>query len=448
MGKYFGTDGIRGIANETLDARLAYLAGFAAAVAAAGAGAGGRPRAVVGKDTRLSSDMLEAALIAGLCSGGADVTPLGVMPTPAVAYLARRTGAVMGIVISASHNPFEHNGIKIFDSRGFKLTDSEEREIERLIDSPSELRPRTRAGLGRALRDARGEAEYVAHLADLARGAPGGIKIVADCANGAASFTARRLFRALGADAKLIHDRPDGVNINLNCGSTHIDALRRAVTRGGFDVGFAFDGDADRCLIVDELGGLIDGDVILAVCARDMKSRGELRNNAVVGTELSNSGLDEFGRREGFDVLRAGVGDRCVLEMMRSSGACLGGEESGHTIFLDDSTTGDGQLTAVKFLSLLARTGKTASELAAAVPRRPRFSLNIPAAPGEKERKIASPGLAAAEEEERRALGGRGRVVVRPSGTESLIRVTAEAETEAEAKKIVERLAKIIWETP
>ncbi|MDR2421063.1 MAG: phosphoglucosamine mutase [Oscillospiraceae bacterium] len=444
MGKYFGTDGIRGIANETLDARLAYLTGFAAAAAAAGAG--GRPRAVIGKDTRLSSDMLEAALISGLCSGGADVTPLGVVPTPAVAYLVRRTGADMGIVISASHNPFEHNGIKIFDSRGFKLSDAAEREIERLIDSPSGHG--ARAGLGRAIRDSRGEKEYVAHLAGLAPAVPAGIKIVADCANGAASFTARRLFRALGADAKLIYSKPDGVNINLGCGSTHIDTLRRAVTRGGFDVGFAFDGDADRCLIVDELGGLIDGDVILAVCARDMKSRGELRNNAVVGTELSNSGLDEFGRREGFEVLRADVGDRSVLEMMLSSGACLGGEESGHTIFLDDSTTGDGQLTAVKFLGLLARTGKTASELAAGVPRRPRVSLNIPADPGEKERKLASRELSAAAEDERRALGGRGRVVVRPSGTESLIRVTAEAETEEKAKKIVERLAKIIRDAP
>ncbi|MDR2615953.1 MAG: phosphoglucosamine mutase [Oscillospiraceae bacterium] len=444
MGKYFGTDGIRGVANETLDARLAYLTGFAAAVAVGGRG--GRPRAIIGKDTRVSSDMLEAALISGLCSGGADASPLGVLPTPAVAYLVRETGADMGIVISASHNPYEHNGIKIFDARGFKLSDALEGEIERLIDSPAELRPRTRDGLGCVKRDARGETKYIEHLAGLSIGAPRGVKIAADCANGAASFTARRLFRALGAEASLIHCKPNGLNINLNCGSTHMDSLRRAVTRGGFDIGFAFDGDADRCLIIDELGGLIDGDVILAVCARDMKSRGELRNNAVVGTVLSNSGLDEFGRREGFRVLRSDVGDRSVLEMMLAGGARLGGESSGHTIFLDDSTTGDGQLAAVKFLNLLARTGKTASELARDVPRRPQVMVNIPAAPEEKERKLSSRELADAVEAERSALGGRGCVIVRPSGTESLIRVTAEAETEDEAKKIAERLAKLIRE--
>ncbi|MDR1330362.1 MAG: phosphoglucosamine mutase, partial [Oscillospiraceae bacterium] len=334
MGKYFGTDGIRGVANETLDARLAYLTGFAAA-SVVGAGTSGRPRALIGKDTRVSSDMLEAALISGLCSGGADAVPLGVLPTPAVAYLARKTGADMGIVISASHNPYEHNGIKIFDSLGFKLSDELENEIEQLIDLPEKLCPHTRAQLGRVIRGGTGEAEYVEHLVRRAHGGPAGIKIAADCSNGAASFTARRLFHTLGADAKLIHNRPNGVNINQNCGSTHIDSLRRAVTRGGFDVGFAFDGDADRCLIIDELGGLIDGDALLAVCARDMKTRGDLKNNAVVGTIYSNSGLDEFGRREGIEVLRADVGDRNVLEMMLSRGVCLGGEASGHTIFLD-----------------------------------------------------------------------------------------------------------------
>ncbi|MDR0446374.1 MAG: phosphoglucosamine mutase, partial [Oscillospiraceae bacterium] len=366
MGKYFGTDGIRGVANETLDARLAYLTGLAAA-STIRAASGKKPNAIIGKDTRISSDTIEAALTAGLCSGGADVSQPGVLPTPAVAYIARKTGADMGIVISASHNPYEYNGIKIFDSRGFKLSDALEAEIERLIDSPDDLKPRSRAELGCVMPCQMGVADYVAHLARRASGNFGGMRIVVDCANGAASYTARRLFRAIGVNTRLMSYRPNGVNINRGCGSTDIESLRRAVTRGGYDVGFAFDGDADRCLIIDDRGELIDGDMILAVCARDMQKRGELSGGAVVGTVMSNSGLDKFGDREGFRVLRAEVGDRNVLEMMLENGVCLGGEISGHTIFLDHSTTGDGQLVAVKFLSLMAQTKKKASQLAAAV---------------------------------------------------------------------------------
>ncbi|MDR0839009.1 MAG: phosphoglucosamine mutase [Oscillospiraceae bacterium] len=443
MGKYFGTDGIRGVANAELDARLAFRAGFAAATVV-GEETGRRPRAIIGKDTRISSDMIEAALIAGLCSGGADASSLGVLPTPAIAYLARKTGADLGIVVSASHNPYEHNGIKFFNSHGFKLSDEREARIEGIIDSPEALPLRTHGEMGRVIRDTSSFDTYIDHVAERATGDFGKIKAVVDCANGAASVTARRLFRKIGARVKFIHDRPDGVNINAACGSTHIDALRRAVTHGGCDIGFAFDGDADRCLMIDERGELIDGDVILAVNAAHMKKLGTLKSNAVVGTIVSNSGLDEFGKNEGIEVLRSDVGDRNVIELMKKSGANLGGEASGHTIFLDDCTTGDGQLSAVKLLNILAATGKTASELTAAVPRFPQVIVNAIAATAEDKRRImASPQLALAIEAAEKALAGQGRILVRPSGTEAYIRVTVEAETERKAGECAAQIAEI-----
>ncbi|MDR0905733.1 MAG: phosphoglucosamine mutase [Oscillospiraceae bacterium] len=443
MGKYFGTDGIRGIANVDLTPRLAYLAGFAAATVI-GEETGAKVRAVIGKDTRVSSDMLEGALTAGLCAGGADVTPIGVLPTPAVAYLTRKTGAELGIVISASHNPYEHNGIKFFNINGFKLSDALEAAIESVIDAPDGVAVKTHGEIGRGIAETHSFDTYIEHIASRAVSDFRGLKVAVDCSNGAASVTARRLFAGFMCKTEFIHDRPDGVNINAGCGSTHLDSLRKTVARGGFDVGFAFDGDADRCLVIDETGATIDGDILLALNALSMKKRGTLRANALVGTIVSNSGLDEFGRAADIEVYRADVGDRNVIELMLEKGANLGGETSGHTIFLDDSTTGDGQLSAVKFLNLLAETGDTASELARKIPKYPQVIVNAPAANADKAGKMASPQLAEAIGAAERELAGAGRILVRPSGTEAYIRVTVEAETTEKAHECATRVAKVI----
>ncbi|MDR3278411.1 MAG: phosphoglucosamine mutase [Oscillospiraceae bacterium] len=446
MGKYFGTDGIRGVANVGLDPRLAYLAGLAAASELAASSGGKKTRVVIGKDTRVSSDMLEAALTAGLCAGGADAVPLGVLPTPAVAYLTIETGAALGAVISASHNPYEHNGIKLFGARGFKIPDELEARIEYLIDRPEALALKTHGGIGAVRRDGgRGAELYIEHVASRARGIKRK-KVLLDCANGAASHTARRLFSRLDLELAVINDAPDGVNINVDCGSTHMERLRDAVVSGGFDVGFAFDGDADRCLAADERGEVIDGDLILAVCARAMKREGTLKNNAVVGTIASNAGLDEFCAGEGLRLLRADVGDRHVLDVMRENGCNLGGEPSGHTVFLDDSTTGDGQLAAIKLLGILSESGKTASALAGGIPNYPQIILNVPVAGGEAAKNAAAthPRVLTAVAEEERALAGEGRIFVRASGTEAFVRVTAEAKDGEIALNCARRLEILI----
>lgn len=445
MGKYFGTDGIRGIAGDYLTAQLAYLTGFAAALTVgAQKNSGERACAVIGKDTRISSDMLEAALISGLCSGGVNVEPLGVVPTPAIAYLTKKENADFGIVISASHNPYEHNGIKIFNSEGFKLSDELEAEIESLIEEPGKMSPKMGTEVGSLCSGRYSSGRYVEHLqkrieCDFSR-----LRIAIDCANGAASPTAERIFRKLGEQVRIINSHPNGTNINDGCGSTSLEMLRRTVVRGGFDIGFAFDGDADRCLAVDELGGVVDGDTLLAVIARDMKQCGKLRNNTVVGTIISNSGLDVFARSQGLEVLRAEVGDRNVLELMKKNGANLGGESSGHTIFLDDATTGDGQLTAIKFLNLMARSGKKASELNSDVPKFPQVAVNVPVKWGNKQNIMSSERLLSAVKSEKTHIGPEGSVLVRPSGTEALIRVTVEAKTEILARDCAERLADIV----
>ena len=445
MGRYFGTDGIRGIANVDLTPQLAYLTGFAAATVI-GAETEGKTRAIIGKDTRISSDMIEAALIAGLCAGGADATPIGVVPTPAVAFLTRKTDADLGIVISASHNSYEHNGIKFFDRNGHKLTAALEDAIEAIIDMPQSVAAKTHGELGTVVADTRGFDTYIEHLASRATDTYRGLKVAIDCANGAAAVTARKLFGQFMCKTEFIHDRPDGVNINAGCGSTSLDSLRKTVARGGFDVGFAFDGDADRCLIIDEMGETIDGDVLLALAAQAMKRDGKLTNDAIVCTIVSNSGLDDFGRREGIAVFRSNVGDKNVFEMMLAEGAAIGGEESGHTIFFEESTTGDGQLSAIKFLNLLARTGKSASELARDVPKYPKAVVNAKVANEDKKPKLASPVLTDAIEQVERELEGSGRILVRASGTEALIRVTVEAASEAKAQELAERVAKIITE--
>jgi phosphoglucosamine mutase len=448
MGKYFGTDGIRGIVGETLTADLAYRTGLAAGSILRKEKRTEKPCVLIAKDTRISGDMLEAALTAGLCAAGADAAICGILPTPAVAYLTIKTGCDMGIMISASHNPYEHNGIKIFGKDGFKLSDEKELEIERLIDegTPPDLKSDELGRVGRD--DGRLAYDYLQFLVSKSELRYTG-KIVVDCANGSAAATARSLFSGLNPgseDLEIIAEAPDGVNINENCGSTHMDTLCETVKSGKFDVGFAFDGDADRCLVVDERGELVDGDILLAIFSRDMREKGRLEGNGVVGTILSNSGMDVFAQENGFDFYRAAVGDRHVLEMMIETGCSLGGETSGHVIFLDDATTGDGQLVAVKLLNILAETGKPLSELARDVPHSAQVMPSYRLSGGKQERDaiMANPKLLDEVERYNALLKGEGRVLIRPSGTEPVIRILVETKTEAESQKIAEYFVDLI----
>ena len=444
MGKLFGTDGIRGVVNETLDAKLAFRMGQSAALCLAER-MGHKPTVVVGMDTRISSDMLEHALVAGLCTSGADVIKLGVIPTPAVAYLTVRLQADAGVVISASHNPFEHNGIKMFSDEGFKLNDELEAEIEEKILQPGDLPVKTHGELGKVRDGAAYVDLYLDHLASTV-GSLSGLRIAVDCANGAASRTARKLFDRYALCPTYLSDAPNGVNINDGCGSTHLEQLKKTVREGGYDLGLAFDGDADRCLAVDETGSVVDGDRIMAICATDLKKRGLLRGNGFVATVMSNLGLHRFAEQEGLKLLCAAVGDRNVLELMQKEDLCLGGEQSGHVIFLDHVTTGDGQLTALQLLAIVCRTGEKLSALAARVRQYPQVLLNVkgPHANAEKDALIHDPTLQKAIEEAEAALQGDGRILVRPSGTEALIRVMVEAGTEQLAMETAKRVANTV----
>jgi phosphoglucosamine mutase len=446
MGKLFGTDGIRGVVGENLTAEQAFRVGQAVA-SVLYEERGRRPVLMLGKDTRISSDMLEAALMAGICSVGGDVKPLGTIPTPAVAYLTVRERADAGIVISASHNPYEHNGIKVFSAEGYKLSDETEARIEEKILSQAPMACRTRGEIGRRHHGMRQlKADYLDFVTSTAGCDLAGLRILVDCANGAASATAPELFARFAARTDFIHREPDGVNINSACGSTHLGSLSARVREGGYDVGVAFDGDADRCLLVDEKGGVIDGDKVMAVCALELRGRGRLRGNAIVATVMSNLGLHEFCRSSGINLVCTDVGDRNVLERMRSDGFCIGGEQSGHTIFTDLETTGDGQVTALQFLRVLSQSGKPASELTACCPVYPQVLVNVPVSHdrGVKGRIMASPALTEAVKREEDALHGAGRVLVRPSGTESLIRVMVEAKTQEQAAGTAESLANFI----
>lgn len=447
MGKLFGTDGIRGVVNNGLDAVLAYKVGLAAAKVLSEAKTKGRPVFAIGKDTRISSDLLEGALIAGLCSAGADVLHLGVLPTPAVAWITIDAKADAGIVISASHNPYEHNGIKIFNSKGFKLSDELEGKIEDIILSGEEPALKTGADIGCVTYVRQKESEdYIDHLAASIEDNLAGLRILVDCANGAASTTAKRLFDCFPhLHTDIINADPDGVNINANCGSTHMNGLKAMVKAGGYDLGLAFDGDADRCLAVDELGQDIDGDQMMAVCGLARKEAGLLKGNAIVATVMSNIGFHGFAKEHDIKVLCSNVGDRNVLEMMLKHGYTIGGEQSGHLIFLEHATTGDGQLAALQFLQILNRSGKKASELIAPCARYPQVLINIPVS--SKEEKVAImewPTLWDAVREEEVKLADTGRVLIRPSGTEALIRVMVEAQTEANSQYVAEKLAKVI----
>ena len=446
MGVLFGTDGIRGIVGENLTVELAFRVGQAVTEVLAEQ-TGKQPNILIGKDTRISSDMLEAALMAGICSVGGNVLPLGTTPTPAVAYLTILEKADAGIVISASHNPFEHNGIKIFNGQGYKLSDQMEAEVESRILSGKEFAHKTGGEIGRRFHGMKIlKQAYINHLAGSIQHDLSGLRILVDCSNGAASETAMDLFGRFNAEVDFIHCEPDGININEKCGSTHMDILKECVVADGYDLGVAFDGDADRCLLVDELGREVDGDAIMAVCAADMKKKGTLTGDAVVATVMSNLGLHEFCRENGLQLYCTSVGDRNVLEKMLEIGGKLGGEQSGHMIFTDFATTGDGQLTALQFLQILACSGMKASELVGSCPKYPQVLVNVRLAntPGLKEQVMGSEELKAAVAAEENALAGEGRILVRASGTEPLIRVMVEAKTTEKASEVAEKLATLV----
>lgn len=444
MGKYFGTDGVRGIAGADLTCELAMKLGRGVAAVLTD-GSGRKPRILIGKDTRQSGDMLEAALTAGLCSVGADVEALGVLPTPAVAYLITKYKADAGVVISASHNPMEFNGIKVFASTGYKLPDEVEARIEAHIDNDCRDIPlATGAGVGQVSFRADGLRDYVDHLYEAIGGDLTGLNVCIDCANGAAAAVAQKLFPRLGARCSFLGVTPDGKNINDGVGSTHLEKLEKEVVAGGYDCGIAFDGDADRCLACDELGREIDGDKIIALLAMMMKEEGSLDAGTAVVTVMSNLGFIKFMDRQGIRTEKTAVGDRYVLENMRENGYAIGGEQSGHVILLHHATTGDGELTALHLIQRMAETGKTARELADVMTRLPQALINVKNV--DKARATIDRGVldavAAAEAE----LGEHGRVLLRPSGTEPVVRVMVEAPTDELATATAERLAALVGE--
>ena len=446
MGKLFGTDGIRGVVGETLTAELAYRVGQAITIVLTEQ-KGSAPTITIGKDTRISSDMLESALMAGICATGGSVMPFGTIPTPAVAFLTVQEEADAGIVISASHNPYEHNGIKIFGAQGYKLSDEMEEKVENIVLSKESLPVKTRDQIGMRLHGMRQmKSDYIDHLLSTVDCDMRGLRVLVDCANGAASATAPGLFGKLPLHADFIFDKPDGININNGCGSTHMETLCRGVVAGKYDLGIAFDGDADRCLLVDEKGHIIDGDKVLAVCGKAMRRKGSLNGNAIVATVMSNLGLHEFCRKGDFLLVCTDVGDRHVLEKMIECGYMIGGEQSGHTIFREYATTGDGELTALQFIQAYCEAGVPASELVSCCAQYPQELINVPvsAVGGAKERIMADDRLWEQVRSQEEALNGEGRILVRPSGTEALIRVMVEAKTVEVAHNVAKTLAEFI----
>ncbi len=439
MGKIFGTDGARGIAGKELTVELAMAIGRSTAIILTEE-LGRRPTFVIGKDTRISSDMLEAAVTAGICSVGADVISLGVIPTPAVAYLAGYYGADSGVVLTASHNLFEFNGMKLFGSTGYKLTDEEEERIETLIFDHVPYVPAFGENIGHVRVIESAHTDYVKYIAARADGDFSGLRVLADCAEGSASTTAGELFSLLGLDATLIHNTPNGVNINDRCGSTHIEFLAEKVVSGGYDMGFAFDGDADRFFAVDEKGNILDGDFLMAIFADYLRKRGELKKDTIVVTSMTNMGFLRFAKDNGYHCETTIVGDRYVLDCMRAEGYNLGGEQSGHITFLDHMPTGDGQLSAVMLLNAVKAAGCPLSKLGTLMKRYPQVLKGVLATPEMKAAYSEHPAIIAAIESQTRLLGDRGRVVVRPSGTEPLIRVMIEGENLDEIEHAVQMI--------
>lgn len=445
LGKYFGTDGVRGVANVELDAMLAFKIGAAAAhVLTQERRTAGKAKLLIGKDTRISSDMLESALVAGICSVGADVELLGVIPTPAIAYLTIKHKADAGIVISASHNSFEYNGIKIFAGSGYKLSDELENRIEEFIDDFDSVPKASHENLGCVIRSSIDPVvEYTDHLAETIDGDLSGLRVAVDCANGASSTTVTRLMRLLECKADLRFYEPNGVNINAGCGSTHLDNLQMRMRTGNYDIGIAFDGDADRCLVVDERGEVLDGDRIMAVCAAHMKKLGKLRGNAFVATVMSNMGLHKYAQKNGMEIKCANVGDRYVLEMMLKDGYILGGEQSGHVIFLEYASTGDGQLTAIQFMRILKESGKKCSQIADEVVPWPQIQINVKVPNSDKYTVAERPEVAESIEQGNAELG-EGRILVRASGTEALVRVMVEGVDADKVQTVARRVADVI----
>ncbi|MCQ6555224.1 phosphoglucosamine mutase [Streptomyces sp. C10-9-1] len=447
MGRLFGTDGVRGVANADLTAELAMGLSVAAAhvLAEAGSFAGHRPTAVVGRDPRASGEFLEAAVVAGLASAGVDVLRVGVLPTPAVAYLTGALGADLGVMLSASHNAMPDNGIKFFARGGHKLADELEDGIEQVYRQHSTGEPWDRptgAGVGRVRDYDEGFDKYVAHLIGVLPNRLDGLRIVLDEAHGAASRVSPEAFARAGAEVVTIGAEPDGLNINDGCGSTHLEMLKAAVVEHGADLGIAHDGDADRCLAVDGAGNEVDGDQILAVLALAMKEAGTLRGNTVVATVMSNLGFTLAMEREGVQLVQTAVGDRYVLEAMKESGYALGGEQSGHVIVLDHATTGDGTLTGLMLAARIAATGRSLAELAGVMERLPQILVNVRDV--DKSRVGSSAELSQAVAEAERDLGATGRVLLRPSGTEPLVRVMVEAADIEQAQAVAGRLADVV----
>lgn len=444
MGRLFGTDGVRGIANKELTCEHALEIGRAAASVLT-LKKNHKPVFVIGCDTRASSDMLGSAMTAGLCSVGADVINLGVVPTPAVAYLVDKYNADAGVMISASHNPAEFNGIKIFNGNGFKLADMLEDRIEEIVlDKAIIPTLADGAAVGRVKYADNAIADYIDHICESINGSLEGLRIAVDCANGSASASAKTLFEKLGADATILYNAPDGTNINKNCGSTHLDNLAKFVVENKFDCGIAYDGDADRCLCVDELGNVVDGDAIMAICSLNLLKNGKLANDTVVGTIMTNFGFTKFCEANKIKFIATKVGDRYVLEEMLQGEYSLGGEQSGHVIFRDYATTGDGQLTSVQLLSILKSENKKLSELASVMARYPQVSVNIKMTTEGKLAFYTDDDVNSKIEEAKELLGKTGRIVVRPSGTEPLIRVMVEGENAEQIKAIADDVAKII----
>ncbi len=446
MGSLFGTDGARGVANTEITGELAMKIGRATAMVLA-ENSTYKPKVLIGTDTRKSADMLSYALASGLCSVGADVLMLGVVPTPAVAFLVKEYGYDAGVMISASHNPCEYNGIKIFQSTGYKLPDAIEEEIEGIILDEAKIPPVVIGGdVGKVTVAQNAVKDYINHIASTADKQFYGMKIALDCANGSASVTANELFKQLGAECVVINALPDGTNINDNCGSTHIEALSSFVKEHGFELGFAFDGDADRLLAVDKNGELVDGDKLMAICAKYYKDNNKLNGNTLVATVMSNMGLFEFCDKNGINCEKTKVGDRYVLELMLEKGYHIGGEQSGHIIFLDHATTGDGQLSAVQVLNIIRGTGKSLDELASDIEIFPQVLKNVKVSAFGKHRLNEDKEIKLAVETAEKELGKNGRVLVRASGTEPLVRVMLEGRDPKQIERLSETIANVIEE--
>jgi len=444
MARLFGTDGVRGVANEELTPTLAMHLGQAGAYVLTKENQH-KPTIMVGTDTRISGDMLANALMAGACSVGANCIYVGVVPTPAIAYLTQKYKVDAGVVISASHNPVEFNGIKFFDGNGFKLPDALEDEIEELIKNDMrgvKFPTGSRVGKIKYRNDAR--EEYINHAIQSVNVDLSGMKIVVDCAEGASFYTSVEALKELGAEVVAIHNNPDGVNINANCGSTHPEELQARVVFEKADVGLAFDGDADRLMAVDELGNVINGDQLMAIIGTHMKAQKKLKNDTIVATVMSNLGFFMMADEKKIHVEQTKVGDRYVLERMREIGASLGGEQSGHIIFLDENTTGDGLLSALHLLQVIVETGQSLSELATVMQMMPQAQAGARVANHKKDKYLDYPEIAKAIEEVSERFAGEGRVLIRPSGTEPLVRVMIEGKEQKQIEAEAKRLANLI----